>query len=197
MASPATAAYYTAAEYLALERRATYKSEYVGGHIIAMSGASRRHNLIAANISRELSSQLRGRPCESYISDMRVRVSETGLYTYPDVVAVCGDIRFADEQTDTLLNPTVIVEVPPASTEAYDRGDKFAHYRRLASLHDYVLVSQDAVRVEHYVRQGEKWVLSEASLLTDTVSLASIQCTLVLEDIYDKVRFDTADNTAG
>ncbi len=197
MASPATAAYYTAAEYLALERRATYKSEYVNGHIIAMSGASRRHNLIAANISRELSSQLRGRPCESYISDMRVRVSETGLYTYPDIVAVCGDIRFADEQTDTLLNPTVIVEVLSASTEAYDRGDKFAHYRRLASLHDYVLVSQDAVRVEHYVRQGEKWVLSEASLLTDTVSLASIQCTLVLEDIYDKVRFDTADNTAG
>lgn len=197
MASPATAAYYTAAEYLALERRATYKSEYVNGHIIAMSGASRRHNLIAANISRELSSQLRGRPCESYISDMRVRVSETGLYTYPDVVAVCGDIRFADEQTDTLLNPTVIVEVLSASTEAYDRGDKFAHYRRLASLHDYVLVSQDAVRVEHYVRQGEKWLLSEASLLTDTVSLASIQCTLVLEDIYDKVRFDTADNTAG
>jgi len=197
MASPATAAYYTAAEYLALERRATYKSEYVGGHIIAMSGASRRHNLIAANISRELSSQLRGRPCESYVSDMRVRVSETGLYTYPDVVAVCGDIRFADEQTDTLLNPTVIVEVLSASTEAYDRGDKFAHYRRLASLHDYVLVSQDAVRVEHYVRQGEKWLLSEASLLTDTVSLASIQCTLVLEDIYDKVRFDTADNTAG
>ena len=197
MVSPATAAYYTAAEYLALERRATYKSEYVNGHIIAMSGASRRHNLIAANISRELSSQLRGRPCESYISDMRVRVSETGLYTYPDIVAVCGDIRFADEQTDTLLNPTVIVEVLSASTEAYDRGDKFAHYRRLASLHDYVLVSQDAVRVEHYVRQGEKWVLSEASLLTDTVSLASIQCTLVLEDIYDKVRFDTADNTAG
>ena len=197
MVSPATAAYYTAAEYLALERRATYKSEYVNGHIIAMSGASRRHNLIATNISRELSSQLRGRPCESYISDMRVRVSETGLYTYPDVVAVCGDIRFADEQTDTLLNPTVIVEVLSASTEAYDRGDKFAHYRRLASLHDYVLVSQDAVRVEHYVRQGEKWVLSEASLLTDTVSLASIQCTLVLEDIYDKVRFDTADNTAG
>ncbi len=197
MASPATAAYYTAAEYLALERRATYKSEYVNGHIIAMSGASRRHNLIAANISRELSSQLRGRPCESYVSDMRVRVSETGLYTYPDVLAVCGDIRFADEQTDTLLNPTVIVEVLSASTEAYDRGDKFAHYRRLASLHDYVLVSQDAVRVEHYVRQGEKWVLSEASLLTDTVSLASIQCTLVLEDIYDKVRFDTADNTAG
>lgn len=197
MASPAMAVHYTAAEYLALERQAAYKSEYVNGHILAMSGASRRHNLIAANISRELSSQLRGRPCESYISDMRVRVSETGLYTYPDVVAVCGDIRFADEQTDTLLNPTVIVEVLSASTEAYDRGDKFAHYRRLASLHDYVLVSQDAVRVEHYVRQGEKWLLSEASRLTDMVSLASIQCRLVLEDIYDKVRFDTADNTAG
>lgn len=180
---------YTAEEYLALERKAEEKSEYVNGHIIAMSGASRQHNIIAANISREISSQLRGRPCESYISDMRVRVNETGLYTYPDVIAVCGDIRFADDQSDTLLNPTVIVEVLSSSTEAYDRGDKFAHYRRLESLQDYLLVSQEIARVEHYVRQGEKWVLSEVSALADTVHLASVQCDLTLGDIYDKVQF--------
>ena len=178
---------------MALEREAEYKSEYVNGHIVAMSGASRRHNIVAGNISREISTQLRGRPCESYISDMRVRVSETGLYTYPDVVAVCGDIRFADDQNDTLLNPTLIVEVLSSSTEAYDRGDKFAHYRRLESLQDYLLVSQETARVEHYVRQGEKWVLSEASALTDMVQLASIQCNLALEDIYDKVQFTDRD----
>jgi Uma2 family endonuclease len=195
MSSVAIEHRYTAEEYLALERKAEYKNEYVNGHIIAMSGASRQHNIIAANISREISTQLRGRPCESYINDMRVRVSETGLYTYPDVVAVCGDIRFADEQTDTLLNPTVIVEVLSSSTEAYDRGDKFAHYRRLESLQDYLLVSQETVRVEHYVRQGEKWLLSEASALTDTVHLASIQCDLVLGDIYDKVQFHNTDDT--
>ena len=127
MSSAAIEPRYTAEEYLALERKAEYKSEYVNGHIIAMSGASRQHNLIAGNIYREISIQLRGHPCESYINDMRVRVSETGLYTYPDVVAVCGDIRFADGQTDTLLDPTVIVEV--LSSEAYDRGDKFEHRR--------------------------------------------------------------------
>ena len=193
MSSAAIEPRYTAEEYLALERKAEYKSEYVNGHIIAMSGASRQHNLIAGNIYREISIQLRGHPCESYINDMRVRVSETGLYTYPDVVAVCGDIRFADGQTDTLLNPTVIVEVLSSSTEAYDRGDKFAHYRRLESLQDYLLVSQETVRVEHYVRQGEKWVLSEANALTDTVHLTSIQCDLVLGDIYDKVQLTDPD----
>ena len=193
MSSAAIEPRHTAEEYLALEREAEYKSEYVNGHIVAMSGASRRHNIVAGNISREISTQLRGRPCESYISDMRVRVSETGLYTYPDVVAVCGDIRFADDQNDTLLNPTLIVEVLSSSTEAYDRGDKFAHYRRLESLQDYLLVSQETARVEHYVRQGEKWVLSEASALTDMVQLASIQCNLALEDIYDKVQFTDRD----
>lgn len=194
MSSVASEPRHTVEEYLVLEREAEYKSEYVNGHIIAMSGASRRHNIIAGNIYSGINSQLRGRPCESYISDMRVRVSETGLYTYPDVVAVCGDIRFADDQSDTLLNPTVIVEVLSSSTEAYDRGDKFAHYRRLESLQDYLLVSQETARVEHYVQQGKKWLLSEASALTDTVHVASIQCDLVLGDIYDKVQFQNTDD---
>jgi Uma2 family endonuclease len=166
------------------------------GQIMAMAGASRMHNLIAGNLYREVSQQLRGRPCEAYISDMRVKVSPTGLYTYPDVVVVCGDIRFEDDHHDTLLNPTVIVEVLSASTEAYDRGDKFAHYRRLEALQDYLLVSQDKVRVEHYVRQGVLWVLSEASMLDETVHLASIGCEVALRDIYEKVQFTAVNSDA-
>src|SRR5206468_6291774 len=120
-------------------------SEYINGQIYAMSGASREHNLIVVNLIRELSSQLRGRPCEVYASDMRVKVRPTGMYTYPDVVAVCGEPRFEDEQVDTLVNPAVIVEVLSPSTEAYDRGQKFAHYRKLESLTEYVLVAQNEV----------------------------------------------------
>ena len=180
---------YTPEEYLALERKADYKSEYANGQVIAMAGASRSHNLIAGNLYREVSQQLRGRPCEAYISDMCVKVSRTGLYTYPNVVVVYGEIHFEDVHNDTLLNPTVIVEVLSASTEAYDRGEKFAHYRRLESLQVYLLVAQDKVRIEHYVRQGAQWVLSEASTLDETVQLASIGCDVALRDVYDKVQF--------
>lgn len=183
----------TPEQYLRLERKADCKSEYINGHIIAMAGASRRHNLIAGNFYREVNQQLRGRSCETYISDMRVKVSHTGLYTYPDVVIACGDIQFEDAETDTLLTPTVIVEVLSPSTEAYDRGEKFAHYRRLESLQEYILVAQDKVRIEHYVRQGEQWVLSEASDLNDTVHLATVDCAVTLQDIYDKVKFDERD----
>ena len=136
MTSPAAQTQYTPEQYLELERKAPYKNEFVNGHIYAMSGASRAHNLITGNTHREVSSQLRGRPCETYVSDMRVKVNTTGLYTYPDVVVVCGEIRFDDAQKDTLLNPTVLIEVLSPSTEAYDRGEKFAHYRRLASLQE-------------------------------------------------------------
>ena len=193
MSSPVVQPRYTPEEYLALERKATQKSEYVNGQVFAMSGASRAHNLIAGNVYREISSQLKGRPCEAYVSDMRVKVSTTGLYSYPDVVAVCGEIRFDDEQKDTLLNPTVLVEVLSSSTEAYDRGEKFALYRRLESLQEYVLIAQDKVRVEHFVRQGDQWVLTEASNLDDTVHLASIGCRLALREVYDKVEFPVMD----
>jgi Uma2 family endonuclease len=179
----------TPEHYLALERQATHKSEYLNGHLFAMAGASRQHNLIAGNVFGELRAQLRGRPCEAYINDMRVKVSVTGLYTYPDVAALCGEPHFEDRHLDTLLNPSVIVEVLSTSTEAYDRGEKFAHYRRLESLRDYVLIAQDKVRVEHYVRQGNQWILSEASEVSSVVHLAAIGCDLVLQDIYDKVEF--------
>src|SRR5205085_5334550 len=121
--------YYTPEEYLILERQAEYKSEYFNGEIFAMTGASRRHNLVAANVLASLHGQLRKRPCEVYSSDMRVKVSPTGLYTYPDVVVVCNDPLFDDKQKDTLLNPTVLIEVLSKSTASYDRGEKFEHYR--------------------------------------------------------------------
>ncbi|ETX04060.1 MAG: hypothetical protein ETSY2_31015 [Candidatus Entotheonella gemina] len=193
MSSAAVQPRYTSDQYLALERKADYKSEYINGHIVAMAGASRQHNLIASNLCREVSQQLRGRPCEAYISDMRVKVSHTGLYTYPDVVIACGEIQFEDTETDTLLTPTVIVEVLSPSTEAYDRGEKFAHYRRLASLQDYLLVAQDKVRIEHYVRQGDQWILSEVNGLNDTLHLAAVDCTIALQDVYDKVQFVEGD----
>ena len=189
MSSAATQSYLTPEEYLALERKATTKSEYINGQIYAMSGASREHNLITMNISNRLYIQFIERACEVYASDMRVKVSPTGAYTYPDVVVVCDEPRFEDTSFDSLLNPTVLVEVLSPSTEAYDRGEKFAYYRQLDSLQEYILVSQNCVRVEHYLRQGEQWLLTEFSALDDQLHLTSIDCELSLREIYAKVKF--------
>jgi Uma2 family endonuclease len=154
-----------------------------------MAGASRQHNLITFNFGAELGAQLKDRPCEAYSSVMRVLIGPTGLYTYPDVVAVCGEPRFADSELDTLLNPTLIVEVLSPSTEGYDRGLKFAHYRRLESLREYVLVAQDRVSVERYTRQGEDWVLSALTRPEDVLRLDSVGCAVPHGAIYAKVRF--------
>lgn len=183
--------YYTPEEYLALERQVEDKSEYFNGEICAMTGASRRHNLVAANILAALHSQLRKRPCEVYSSDMRVKVSTTGLYTYPDVVVVCGEPLFDDKQKDTLLNPVVLIEVLSKSTASYDRGEKFEHYRKLDSLAEYLVIAQNKYHVEHYVRQPDKrWLLSETDDEQQTIHLAAIECDLVVADIYDKVEVD-------
>jgi Uma2 family endonuclease len=180
----------TAQEYLERERAAEHRSEYWAGEMFAMAGASEAHNLIVTNVSGELRAQLKSRPCKTYSSDMRVKVEATGLYTYPDVVVVCGVARFEDDHRDTLLNPTVIVEVLSPSTEAYDRGEKFAHYRRIASLTDYLLAAQDKVRVEHFVRQpDDQWLLSEVSDLHASLAIVSIGCMLQLAEVYEKVDF--------
>lgn len=141
--APLALPYVTPAEYLAAERTAAEKSEYINGHVYAMAGASRVHNLIVVNTVSELRTQLRGGRCEAYANDMRVKVERTGIYTYPDVIGLCEEPRFEDENVDTLLNPTVIIEVLSPSTERCDRGEKFAHYRRLESLREYILVAQD------------------------------------------------------
>ena len=159
-----------------------------------MSGASREHNLIAGNTLIAIGPQLRDRECEVYPGDMRIKVSPTGLYTYPDITVVCGKPEFEDAEVDTLLNPKVLVEVLSPSTADYDRGRKFTHYRRLPSLQEYVLISQDRPLVEHYVRQGQdEWLLTEQSSLQDTLVLPSIQCQLPLSEIYLKVRFPEAE----
>ncbi len=181
--------YYTPEEYLALERAAEYKSEYLDGEIFAMSGASARHNVITLNIARRLGNELEERPCEIYVNDMRVRVATSGLYTYPDVAAVCGPREFADDQQDTLLNPTVIFEVLSPSTERYDRGQKFAHYWRLQALTDYVLVAQDQIRVEHFQRQGDGWFVTAFTALNATLQLPSLGTDLPMTAIYKNVEF--------
>jgi Uma2 family endonuclease len=181
-------AYLTPEEYLAIERKAEYKSEYFNGEMFAMSGASERHVSIVVNVMYLLVGQLRGRPCKAYASDLRVRVSPTGLYIYPDVVVVCGQPQFADDQKDTLLNPTLIVEVLSESTKDYDRGGKFEHYRTLTSFSEYVLVAQDRYHVEHFVRQPDsRWLLAETNRLEDTIYLSFIDCDLALTEVYDKV----------
>ena len=178
----------TPKEYLALERKADVRSEYLDGDMVAMSGGSREHNLIVTNIVRELSSQLKRKPCEVYPSNMRVKVSATGLYTYPDVVVVCDDPRFEDAHIDTLLNPAVIFEVLSDSTESYDRGAKFGHYRKILSLVEYLLVSQHHYSIEQYVRQTDgPWVRSETRGLQSKLHIPSVPCSLDLAEIYDKI----------
>jgi Uma2 family endonuclease len=188
----------TPAEYLAIERKSEYKSEYIDGVIVAMTGASRKHNLISFNLAGEINRQLKGRPCEGYAGDMRVRVPSTRLYTYPDVVVVCGEPQFEDDQVDTLLNPTFIVEVLSKSTEIYDRGTKFSFYRTIETLDEYLLVAQNEYRVEHYVRQAEgRWLLSDYRSLEETIELTSIECEIALSEMYDKVALpsETRDRT--
>jgi Uma2 family endonuclease len=178
----------TPEEYLEAERSAETKSEYFAGEVFAMAGAGEAHNLVVANVVGELRQRLKQRPCRVYPSDLRVLVSETGLYTYPDVVVVCGEPRFLDEKRDTLLNPTLLVEVLSDATEAYDRGKKFEHYRRIDSLQEYVLVSPTAPRVERFLRQeGGTWLFSEASEIAATAELSSIGCALPLAEVYEKI----------
>jgi Uma2 family endonuclease len=189
VASPPRIQRYTPEEYLTMEAKADFKSEYCDGFITAMAGASREHNLIAGNLHGEIRSQLKARRCEVYMSDMRLSVSRTGLYTYPDVMAVCGEPQFEGDEVKTLLNPTVIIEVLSDSTESYDRGRKFGHYRRLPSLQESILVAQDEVKVERYVRRGDDWVLTEMSQLDHTLHITSIDCEVPLREIYAKVAF--------
>src|SRR5215218_8395755 len=181
--------YYTLEEYLALERAAEYKSEYLDGQILAMSVASKAHNIITAHLVRLLDTQFDGQPCQVYGSDMRVRVSATGLYTYPDVSALCGAQQFSGAHQDSLLNPMVIFEVLSPSTELYDRTEKFDHYRRLESLTNYVLVAQDRVRVDHYTLRGDSWILNTITRLDETLHLTAIDAALPLAFVYANVEF--------
>ena len=167
------------------------KSEYYAGEMFAMSGTSRTHSLIVGNVARSIGNQFEGRPCEVHTQDLRVKVSETGLYTYPDIVALCGKAELEDEHHDTLLNPMLVIEVLSNSTEAYDRGAKFQHYTKLESVQEYVLISQDRMLVERMRRQDEnEWLLRIATHPDDVIDLQSVKVQLHWP------RFTRASNSA-
>ncbi|CAD78647.1 conserved hypothetical protein [Rhodopirellula baltica SH 1] len=181
-------------EYLDQERKASFKSEYFGGETFAMGGAKRAHNLIVTNLIRVLSNALLDGPCEVYPCDMRVQIEATGLYTYPDVVVACDEPKFRDDQLDTLQNPTLLIEVASESTEAYDRGTKSRHYRRIPSLKGYVLVAQDRPAVESFTRGDDHtWTLREAGGLENELRIDALKLNLSMTEVYHRVQFDRPD----
>ncbi len=180
----------TPEEYLAIERRANAKSEFYLGEMFAMSGASYVHNRIQSNLVHRLNQLLEGSPCQVVGSDQRVCVSATGLYTYPDAVVFCGPPELVDSQADTLTNPKVLFEILSDSTEAYDRGEKAKQYRSIASLQEYVLISQKSPLVEVFQRQADgTWSLSEADSLEGIIACGSLGITMALSQIYALVVF--------
>jgi Uma2 family endonuclease len=187
----------TEEQYILRERAAHEKSEFLRGRVFAMSGGSPRHNLIIANVSGALRQALRDRPCVVLSSDQRVCIEPTGLYTYPDVTVVCGPLRVHPRFDDTLVNPTVVVEVLSSSTEAYDRGAKFAHHRQIESLREVLLVSQDERVVEHYARLADgSWRLTTWTE-HQTVEMPALEGGLALDEIYDKVELVAAEPASG
>jgi len=181
----------TPEEYLVRERLAESKSEYYQGEVFAMAGTSRKHNLIVANLVFSLMASLRQRDCEVYPSDMRLLVSDTGLYTYPDVMVVCGEPILADAHFDILTNPLLIIEVLSESTKDYDRGGKFHQYMRLPSLQEYLTVSQTEKMIDQRVRQADdSWVVREVVPANGTVRLACLGIEVAFADVYDKIKFD-------
>ncbi|MBI4658232.1 MAG: Uma2 family endonuclease [Verrucomicrobia bacterium] len=183
----------TESEYLEIERRAEIKSEFFDGEMFAMSGGTRWHSLIATNLAREFGNRLKGHRCVPYNADLRVKVVATGLLTYPDLTVVCGEPQLLDDEMDTLLNPAVVVEVLSDSTEAYDRGKKFEHYRQIPSLLEYLLVSQKEPRMEQFVRQESGfWLLREAASLDASIELPSLKISVALAEVFANVKFPPA-----
>src|SRR5437868_10735248 len=180
--------YLSPDEYLAIERKAEFKSEYVDGVMYAMAGGSERHNLIAGNTLTALNNQLREAPCRVYPSDLKVRVPNSKRFFYPDVSVVCGETKFADDERDVILNPVLIVEVLSESTAAFDRGKKFQSCQQIESLQEYLLVAQDEYVLEHYLRQETgHWLYTKVSGLNETIVLPTLRCQLTLQSIYNKV----------
>ncbi len=180
---------YTPEEYLAFEREAEEKHEFVDGEIIAMAGASREHNLIGTNVTVGLGYQLRGKKCELYANDMRVRMRK-GRYAYPDVVVVCEKPEFDDDEFDVLLNPTVAVEVLSKSTRFRDKTEKLIAYQKMDCLRECLLIEQIEPRIEHYIKQtSRQWLLKIYEDLDEIINIESIGCQISLADIYAQIEF--------
>ncbi len=189
--------HYTVEEYFELEARAEYKNEYYQGEIFAMAGATIAHNDIVANLIGELRETLRGSPCRVMPSDTRIKC-RTSLYTYPGALIVCGEREILKFQNlETLLNPRVVFEVLSESTESYDRGKKFEHYQSIATFEEYVLVAQDRAHVDHFVRQTDgSWRLTMMDGLESTLRLATVNCALPFQAIFEGVTLPPEATTA-
>jgi Uma2 family endonuclease len=197
MAAVQPALLYTAEQYLALEREAEERHQFIDGQIFAMAGESLAHSTICCNLIAILVPQLRGGRCRTFSPNMKIRSgpmtqhSRKGMFSYADATVVCGEPRFHDEHRDVLLNPKVIVEVLSPSTEAFDRGEKFQRYRdHLDTLEDYLLISSHRPRIEHYQRRGERqWLYTSAEGLESSMAVESIGCHLPLAEVYERVEF--------
>ncbi|MBV9923735.1 MAG: Uma2 family endonuclease [Acidobacteria bacterium] len=190
--STLTVTHVTPEEYLAAERLSETRSEYLDGGVYPMTGATANHSTIVLNIGSELNVQLRGRGCKAFVIDMKVRLSGSNKFLYPDVTAVCGDLQYHDDRRDIITNPVLVIEVLSKSTEAFDRGEKFRAYRTIESLREYLLVGQNSPLVEQYVKgEDGRWSLTEAAGLESSLTLPSIGCTLNLGAVYDKVDFNS------
>ena len=190
MSLPQSQIRHTVEEYLAFEREAEVRHEYLDGQVYAMAGESLEHSRICVNLAREISAQLKGRPCEALSPNMKVRTSQAGLFAYPDLSVVCSKATFHDSRRDVLVNPQIVIEVLSPSTEAYDRGGKFLRYQQIETLTVYLLVAQDRPLIEHYVRQpGRRWLYSVVGEISGGAEVASIDVHLHLAEVYDRVSF--------
>jgi Uma2 family endonuclease len=181
---------YSEKEYLELERDAEYKSEYYRGEIFAMAGAGHNHNRIVENLSGECYIAFKGKSCQTFSSDMRLHIPQNGLYTYPDLLVVCGKIEFAEDNDDTIVNPSAIIEVLSKTTSAYDRGDKFHLYRSIPTLMEYVLVDSLSISVEVFRKNEDgTWLLAkETENIEEQITLTNFDLQLKLSDIYAQTR---------
>lgn len=183
------------AEYLAFERESDIKHEYINGEVYAMAGGSWEHNQIFGTTYASLFSQLRGKSCTVNPSDQRLKVMNTGVMTYPAISVICGEPIFAGEEFDIITNPILIIEILSPSTEAFDRGEKFQHYRQIEILQEYLLISTDQARIEKYSKQAsEQWILTDAIGLETVLALPSIDCALALADIYENISLPSKDD---
>ncbi|MEW6128263.1 MAG: Uma2 family endonuclease [Acidobacteriota bacterium] len=182
--------YYTPQEYLELERKAQDKSEFYFGEIFLMSGGNPEHSLISLNICSELRARLKGKNCRTFESNMKIGVPNSKLFSYPDGSVVCGEPRFRDNQGDVLMNPNLIIEVVSPSTEAFDRGKKFFQYQQIPTFTDYILVSQDEPRLEHYAKQKNgTWVLTMVEGLKGNLTIPALGCKVRLSEVYYQLTF--------
>lgn len=188
--------YISTEEYFAREDIAENRSEYWCGDVFAMAGGTPNHNRITVNLSSLLNAQFRGGTCEAFASDLRVQVEKEIHYTYPDVVAICGELKFVEGRADTITNPVVVIEVLPESTRDYDRGTKFTAYRSVETLTDYILIDQDTVHIEYFSKESdETWRLREYFNPEEVVEIKSIAATLPIKGIYERVVLRTKRQT--